>query len=584
MAAPSLTQSSLIEVQQVTKAYRHTPAVQDVSFAVQAGEVFGLLGPDGAGKSTLMQIMAGVLRPDSGRVHVASVDVTTDPEAIKSRIGYMPQGLGLNLYDALSVAENIDFFGHLREVPAEVFQRHKAELLASTQLAPFVERPAGQLSGGMRQKLALCCTLIHLPEIIFLDEPTTGVDPISRRDFWLIINRLVVEQGATVVLTTSYLDEAERCHRVALLHKGRIIAQGETARLQAAAGSDSQGRICSLEEVFIRAMAQETAVPIPEPVALCTQPRPEPMIQVEELTKKFGAFTAVDRVSFTIYQGEIFGFLGPNGAGKTTVIKMLTGILKPSRGRGCIAGLPIGKDGSRIKAHLGYMSQKFSLYRDLAVAENIRLYGRVYGMSRVALETRLPEILALADLQGQEDRLAGDLPLGIRQRLALGCAILHRPRVVFLDEPTSGVDPIARRQFWQLICSLAGQGVTIMVSTHYMDEAQYCQRLAFMHQGRIVGLGAPEELRQQAEAASGQHLEISSPQFRQVLRALQPYYPRAFLHGSRIHIPTKTPDQDRQQIADLLQSAGLPLAAITTTPLTMEDTFIYFIQEQQYAP
>ncbi len=584
MAASPLSGPPIIELEQVTKFYRQTPAVQDVSFVVQPGEVFGLLGPDGAGKSTLMQIMAGVLRPSHGRVRVAGVDVTSDPEAIKSRIGYMPQGLGLNLYDALSVAENIHFFGKLREVPADVYQRHKDELLATTQLAPFVDRPAGQLSGGMRQKLALCCTLIHLPQIIFLDEPTTGVDPISRRDFWLIINRLVVAEGATVIMTTSYLDEAERCHRVALLHKGRIIAQGETAVLQAEAGGDAQGRVCSLEEVFIRAMVQETAVTIPDPVSFCTLPGSEPMIQVEALTKKFGAFTAVDRVSFTIYQGEIFGFLGPNGAGKTTVIKMLTGILKPTSGRGCIAGLPIGRDGSRIKAHLGYMSQKFSLYRDLSVAENIRLYGRVYGMSRADLAARLPEILALADLVGQEDRLAGDLPLGIRQRLALGCAILHRPNVIFLDEPTSGVDPIARRQFWELICSLASQGVTIMVSTHYMDEAQYCQRLAFVHQGRIVGLGPPEELRQQAEAASGQHLEIVSPQFGQVFQALRQHYPRAFLHGSRIHIPTKTPDQDRQQITDRLEGVGLPVTAITITSLTMEDTFIYFIQEQQHVP
>lgn len=582
MAASPLSRTPLIDVEQVSKAYRLSPAVHEVSFTVLAGEVFGLLGPDGAGKSTLMQIMAGVLRPGSGRVQVAGIDVIQDPEAIKNRIGYMPQGLGLNLYDALSVAENIDFFGRLREVPSDVFQKHKIELLQTTQLAAFVDRPAGQLSGGMRQKLALCCTLIHLPQIIFLDEPTTGVDPISRRDFWLIINRLVVEKGATVVLTTSYLDEAERCHHLALLHKGRIIAQGETAQLQKQAAGARQGRPCSLEEVFIQAMARESASAIPEPASLCALPQPEPMIRVEALTKNFGTFTAVDRVNFTIFQGEIFGFLGPNGAGKTTVIKMLTGILKPSSGQGCIAGLPLGKDGRRIKAHLGYMSQRFSLYRDLSVAENIRLYGRVYGMSRPELEARLPEILALADLHGQEDRLASDLPLGIRQRLALGCAILHRPHVVFLDEPTSGVDPIARRYFWQLICSLAAQGVTIMVSTHYMDEAQYCQRLAFVHQGRIVALGAPDELRQQAEKASGQHLEISSPQFGQVFQTLQPQFPRAFLHGSRIRVPSKMPGPDRERIFALLQGADLPVTSILTTPLTMEDTFIYFIQEQQH--
>jgi ABC-2 type transport system ATP-binding protein len=495
----------------------------------------------------------------------------------------MPQGLGLNLYDNLSVRENIEFFGDLREVPATIFEANKAELLHITRLEPFVDRPAAQLSGGMRQKLALCCTLIHLPQIIFLDEPTTGVDPISRRDFWLIINRLVVERGTTVLMTTSYLDEAERCHRVALLHQGKIIAQGSPASLQAEAGCDAQGRPCSLEEVFIKAMVKQDAGALPEPpVAACGLTHPKPVIRVETLTKKFGAFTAVDQVSFQINQGEIFGFLGPNGAGKTTVIKMLTGILIPSSGRGCVAGFQLG-DSSRIKVQLGYMSQKFSLYRDLSVVENIRLYGRVYGMTRDQLESRVPEILSLASLQGREDQLAGDLPLGIRQRLALGCAILHRPSLIFLDEPTSGVDPLARRQFWHLICSLAGEGVTIMVSTHYMDEAQHCQRLAFIHQGRLVAIGAPEELRRQAEAASGQHLEISSPEFGQVFLTLRPHFPQAFLQGSRIYLPTRNPDRDAGQVRQITQSAGLPVTHLMTSPLTMEDTFIYFIQAQENA-
>jgi ABC-2 type transport system ATP-binding protein len=305
------------------------------------------------------------------------------------------------------------------------------------------------------------------------------------------------------------------------------------------------------------------------------------VIQVEALTKKFGTFTAVEQVSFQVNQGEIFGFLGPNGAGKTTVIKILTGILPPTSGKGCVAGVTLG-DSSRIKAQLGYMSQKFSLYQDLSVLENIRLYGRVYGMSRESLASRLPEILSLASLQGRENHLASDLPLGIRQRLALGCAILHRPTIVFLDEPTSGVDPLARRQFWHLICTLAGQGVTIMVSTHYMDEAQHCQRLAFIHQGRLVAIGAPEDLRRQAEAASGQHLEISSPEFGRVFQTLRPHYPQAFLQGSRIHLPTHDPDRAGQHVRQLTREAGLPVTHLVTSPLTMEDTFIYFIQAQDH--
>jgi ABC-2 type transport system ATP-binding protein len=579
MAAPPVTETiPVIEVKDLAKTYGSAAALQGISFSIRAGEVFGLLGPDGAGKSSLMQILAGVLRPNGGSATVAGRDVTAQPEAVKTRIGFMPQGLGLNLYDNLSVLENIEFFGDLREVPSATFQENKAELLRITRLEPFGDRLAAQLSGGMRQKLALCCTLIHLPQIIFLDEPTTGVDPISRRDFWMIINRLVVERGTTVLMTTSYLDEAERCHRVALLYQGKIIAQGPPARLQTEAGCDALGRPCTLEEVFIRAMDKEAGTIMPPEPAVASGPASsEPVIRVESLTKKFGAFTAVDRVNFEINRGEIFGFLGPNGAGKTTVIKMLTGILPPSSGRGTVAGVQLG-DSFRIKSILGYMSQKFSLYRDLSVLENIRLYGRVYGMSHPELESRLPQILSLATLQGREAQLAGDLPLGIRQRLALGCAILHHPSIVFLDEPTSGVDPLARRHFWHLISSLAGEGVTIMVSTHYMDEAKHCRRLAFIHQGRLVALGAPEELRRQAEAASGRHLEISSPEFGQVFLTLRPHFPQAFLHGSRIHLPTRDPDRDAARIRDLTRAAGFTLSHLVTSPLTMEDTFIYFMQ------
>lgn len=593
MATPALsTDSRVIEVQHLAKSYRQKPAVQGVSFALERGEVFGLLGPDGAGKSSIIQMLTGVLTPTAGTARVAGWDISTDPEPVKARIGYMPQGLGLNLYDSLTVDENIDFFGSLREVPAETFQRNKAELLQITRLDRFRERPAGQLSGGMRQKLALCCTLIHLPDLIFLDEPTTGVDPISRRDFWTIINRLVVEQGTTVLMTTSYLDEAERCHRVALLYQGRIIGQGKPAELQTQAGSNAQGRPRSLEEVFIQALEKETGETAPEaapPMVVATgTPAPgAPAIVVEELTKKFGAFTAVNRVSFQVNPGEIFGFLGPNGAGKTTVIKMLTGILPPTQGRASIAGLEIRSARQQIKSRLGYMSQKFSLYRDLTVLENLRLYGGVYRMGEAELEQRLPEILSMADLEGRENQLAGGLPLGIRQRLALGCAILHQPRIVFLDEPTSGVDPLARRKFWLIIQQLAETGVTILVSTHYMDEALHCQRLALMHQGCLVAVGTPDDLRRQAEAAIGRILDVGSPAFREAFMVLQEHFPQAVLHGSRVHIPSRHLPQDREQIEHRLAQAGLPLEQILESPLSIEDTFIYFIrkaeQEQGHA-
>lgn len=588
MATTALNPASqfAMQVHNLSKSYRQVPAVHQVSFEVEKGEVFGLLGPDGAGKSSIIQMLTGVLAPDGGKALVAGRDVCADPEAVKPLIGYMPQGLGLNLYDALSVDENIDFFGDLREVPPDIFRRHKAELLSITRLEPFRDRLASQLSGGMRQKLALCCTLIHFPEIIFLDEPTTGVDPLSRRDFWTIINRLVVEHGTTVLLTTSYLDEAERCHRVAFLHQGRIIAQGRPADLQAQADADSPGHLRSLEEVFIQALEREIgeqtpplSPPTPAPRERTANCTPEhPIIRVENLTKKFRAFTAVERVNFQVNAGEIFGFLGPNGAGKTTLIKMLTGIFPPSSGRAWINGEDIREARQRLKLQLGYMSQKFSLYRDLTARENLQLYGGIYRLAATELQSRIPAILALADLEGWEDKLAVDMPLGIRQRLALGCAILHRPRLVFLDEPTSGVDPLARRNFWQIIRELAAAGVTILVSTHYMDEAQHCQRLALMHQGRLVAVGTPEELRAQAEASLGRLLEIGTRDFRQALLLLQQEFPQASLHGSRIHLPSRNPAADRQQILQLLSQAGLSVEHLVEIPLSMEDTFIYFMQ------
>ncbi len=589
MATPALREpGEVVRAEGLGKSYRRTPAVGDVSFEIGRGEVFGLLGPDGAGKSTLIQILTGVLSATRGRARVLGEDVLARPEAVKSRIGYMPQGLGLNLYEALTVEENIDFFGDLREVPPEDFRRHKEELLGITQLAPFRDRAAAHLSGGMRQKLALCCTLIHYPELIFLDEPTTGVDPISRRDFWMIINRLVVERGTSVLLTTSYLDEAERCHRVAFLYQGRIIAQGPTAELQEQTGRNGAGRSRSLEDVFIAAMAVDTAE------AAAAGPRPLPVaaprgageeaaaIRVEGLSKRFGDFMAVDGVSFAVASGEVFGFLGPNGAGKTTVIKILTGILAPSRGRARIAGLDIRADRDRLKRQLGYMSQKFSLYRDLTVAENIRLYGGIYQLRRDDLEARLPEILELADLRGQEEQLARDLPLGMRQRLALGCAILHRPRIVFLDEPTSGVDPLARRKFWRIIRQLAEAGVTILVSTHYMDEAEHCGRLAFMHQGRLVAVGAPGELRARAEAAVGRILDVATPGFGEAFMQLRQHFPGAFLQGRRIHIPSLRPAEDADRIREILAGAGLGGEQILENSLSMEDTFIHFVQAVEH--
>jgi len=564
----------------VSKSFRSVAALSEVSFEVAPGEVFGLLGPDGAGKSSLLYIMAGLLRPGGGQVMVGGLDVAADPEGVKAAIGFMPQGLGANLADALTVQENLEFFGELRSLGADRFAAQTGELLNLTGLAPFRDRLASQLSGGMRQKLALCCALIHYPRLLLLDEPNTGVDPISRLELWGIINRLVAEEKATVVLATSYLDEAERCHQVAFLHQGRLLFTEAPERLLGSGTCPTaQGR-SPLEEVFIRTLAKDGEYlppPLPDPL-----PAGAPVaLEVDTLTKNFGTFTAVDRVSFQVRQGEIFGFLGPNGAGKTTVIRMLTGLLTPTRGAARINGLDVAQAAAQIKPHLGYMSQKFSLYRDLTVLENLFLYGGIYGLDHTDLARRVPEVLALLNLTGLEDRRVADLPVGLRQRLALGSALVHRPDLIFLDEPTSGVDPLVRRRFWDIIHQLARQGVTVLVSTHYLEEAEHCHRLALMHHGRLVALGSPAELRARAEAAQGRILEVATPLFREAFPLLRRDFPRATLYGRTMHLPSKDLVGDSARVKALLAQAQLPLERLGECGLSLEETFVHFIRQAE---
>jgi len=569
-------------VDHLSKSFRRLPALADVSFEVGPGEVFGLLGPDGAGKSSLLYIMAGLLRPDAGRVRVGEHDVAASPEAVKAAIGFMPQGLGANLADALTVQENLEFFGELRSLPPARFAAHTGELLTLTGLAPFRDRLASQLSGGMRQKLALCCALIHLPRLLLLDEPNTGVDPISRLELWGVINRLVTEEQATVVLATSYLDEAERCHQVAFLHEGRILFADTPEHLLAQASHPAAAGRSPLEEVFIRTLAREGEYlppPLPDPL-----PAGAPVaVEVDGLTKKFGDFTAVDRVGFQVHQGEIFGFLGPNGAGKTTLIRMLTGLLPPSRGQAWIGGLALDGEAAAIKPHLGYMSQKFSLYRDLTVRENLFLYGGIYGLDAAALAARAPRVLDLLDLTGLEDRRVADLPLGLRQRLALGAALVHRPSLIFLDEPTSGVDPLVRRRFWDIIHQLAKSGVTVLVSTHYLEEAEHCHRLALMHHGRLVALGSPGELRDRAEAAQGRILEVATPGFREAYPLLRRTFPQATLYGRAVHLPTREFARDAARVQELLAQAGIPVERLGECRISLEEAFVHYIRRAEEA-
>jgi ABC-2 type transport system ATP-binding protein len=549
----------VLAVRDLRRAYgrwRKVEAVAGVSFDVAAGEIFGLIGPDGAGKTSIIQVLAGVLRLHGGAASVAGLDVRANGEAVRRIVGYMPQGLGSNLYESLTVHENIEFFRDLRQLPSDVYERNRAELLTATRLEPFLDRRVAQLSGGMRQKLALICTLIHLPTVLLLDEPTTGVDPISRREFWQIIDRVVTDAGTTVLLSTSYMDEAERCHRIALVHGGRIVATGTpdavrhqargrfahvTAEPQTLAMTALRGRrdvqstevfgdeihvqfdgeLRDIEADLVKRGVTIASSSIHEPeledaflqvVGLhqplaggCPFPRVRsigdgPSISCRDVTRRFGSFTAVDRVRLDVKQSEIVGLLGPNGAGKTTLIKMMCGLLPPSDGRITVAGVDVVANRQRVWTAIGYMSQRFSLYADLTVRQNLRLYADLYGVASGAFD----DLATRLGLDPVMRRLTKDLPSGVRQRLSLLCAILHRPPIVFLDEPTSGVDPLARRVFWDLIYSLAREaGVTVVVSTHYMDEAAHCDRLGLMDGGRLVAIGSPASLREQSERACG---------------------------------------------------------------------------------
>jgi ABC-2 type transport system ATP-binding protein len=613
-----------------------------VSFEVSRGEIFGLIGPDGAGKTSIVQILAGVLSADGGSASVCGIDVLRRPESVKPLIGYMPQGLGLNLYDALTVDENIAFFRDLRRVPAAQFRENRERLLRMTRLAAFVERPAGTLSGGMRQKLALICTLLHLPDILLLDEPTTGVDPISRRDFWTIIHDLVASRRATVLLTTAYMDEAERCHRVALMHRGRFVAQGAPEDLIAAVpgtlvsiggvaperviaaatmwpetesvamfGSEAHvllrdGAVAEealraagldeaqvrripvgLEDVFVHALGpgapaagRSAGMDAGAVIGRKPEAADDGAIRMHGLTRRFGRFVAVDSVTLSIGSGEIFGLLGPNGAGKTTLIKMLCGLDPPSEGDARVVGLELRDRRAReaLRGRIGYMSQRFSLYRDLTVTGNLELYAGLYGLSRRTTRQRIATLLDALGLGTEAGRLTEALPLGLRQRVALAGALLHEPQVLFLDEPTSGVDPLARRQFWAIIHQMARRsGITVLVSTHYMDEAEHCGRLGLMHRGRLIAAAPPAELKRQATVRSGPVVAVQTPDFAAAFARLVPRFPGAALYGRRIQWRSLRPDEDVAAARAVLGEAGLA-AELSQQELSMEDAFVDFIE------
>lgn len=460
-----------IEVNSLSKRYGKVQALHDVSFSVGKGEMFGIIGPDGAGKTSLYRILCSLLLPDDGTASVDGYDVVSGMKEIRRRVGYMPGRF--SLYQDLTVEENLRFFATLFGTTVE--ENYDSIKAIYTQIEPFRKRRAGALSGGMKQKLALCCALVHQPSVLFLDEPTTGVDPVSRKEFWEMLSQLK-EREITIVASTPYLDEVRMCERVAFLSEGRIRGIGTPDDI-----------LTTFRDIF--------NPPAIEKLEAGTKSN-ENAIEVEHLVKAFGSFHAVDDISFTVRKGEIFGFLGANGAGKTTAMRMLTGLSQPTDGNGKVAGFDIRTEYEQIKKHIGYMSQKFSLYEDLTVAENIRLFAGIYGMDDGEIRRKTTDLLDRLDFSAHRNTLVSILPLGWKQKLAFSVSIFHDPHVVFLDEPTGGVDPATRRQFWELIYDAAKQGITVFVTTHYMDEAEYCDRISIMVDGKIKALGTPEELKQ----------------------------------------------------------------------------------------
>ena len=466
----------ILTADRLTKSYGTVKALDGVSFAVRRGEIFGLIGPDGAGKTTLFRLLTTLLRPDSGRAVVAGFDVERQYKEIRRRVGYMPGRF--SLYPDLTVEENLQFF-------ATVFGtsiRENYDLVRDiySQIEPFRTRRAGALSGGMKQKLALSCALIHTPEVLFLDEPTTGVDPVSRRELWDMLRRLK-EQGITIVVSTPIVDEARQCDRIAFLNRGQVN------------GIDTPDCILTrFADILCPPGLSHDE----------TRHADRPVIEVEGLTKQFGSFVAVDHISFNVGRGEIFGFLGANGAGKTTAMRMLTGLSRPTGGRAAVAGFDVERQPEEVKRHIGYMSQKFSLYEDLKVWENIRLFAGIYGVKEADIAPRTNEVLRRIGLEAERNTRVGSLPLGRKQKLAFSVAVFHEPEIVSLDEPTGGVDPATRRQFWELIYQAADRGITVFVTTHFMDEAEYCDRISIMVDGRIRALDSPDGLKRTFHAAT----------------------------------------------------------------------------------
>jgi ABC-2 type transport system ATP-binding protein len=635
MTAPE----AVIQVETLYKDYGKLAAVKGIDFSVREKEIFGLIGPDGAGKTTTFHILSGVMEASGGQVTVLG----RSPKEARLSISYLTQKF--SLYMDLSIEENLRYSAGLRQVSSHLYERRRREYLQLMDLEQFSDRLAGRLSGGMKQKLALCCALISQPKILLLDEPTTGIDPVSRREFWDVL-AAVAQEGMTIIVATPYLDEAERCHRIALMHSGEIqhidtpsqlrkslgLARLEvrtpyletlenelTERLHASSIVDVQPfgdrldvlvkdvkrgeaeirEIChqerikldsvyaadpTLENVFVtrlRRLGQDSPfISFPFTGKRAPHEREDIALGASSLWKTFGQFQAVKNVNLEVRYGEIYGLLGANGAGKTTTIKMLCGLLEATSGEISLAGAKANLRSSKLRQQIGYMSQKFTLYDDLSILQNLEFYCGVYGVPRRLRRTKINWVLEVCGLVGKEKILTGQLPGGWKQRVAFGASVMHEPEILFLDEPTSGVDPLARRQFWRLINELARSGTAILVTTHYLEEAEQCNRLGFMVAGELVAQGSPSEIK---AAQTGELVEIvvDYPQEASNILKNQIEAWRVSLFGDRIHLVLLDPVSEMPSLQSLLQASNIKVLSLRSIAFSLEDSFISIVQRKR---
>ncbi|MEH2468184.1 ATP-binding cassette domain-containing protein [Nostoc sp.] len=637
--------AEVIQVEGLSKRYGKLVAVKGIDFAVQRGEIFGLIGPDGAGKTTTFHILGGVMEASAGNIQILG----KPPRDARLSIGYLTQQF--SLYLDLSIDENLRYTAGLREVPEQQFFKRRQKYLRLMSLDKFGDRLAGRLSGGMKQKLALCCALISQPEILLLDEPTTGVDPVSRREFWDVLAAIAAE-GVTVVVATPYLDEAERCDRIALMYEGEIQQIGTLSQLRESLGLQRlevrTQHIEAAERVLHEAtnskhtsivdvqtfgdrldvLVKDVAVGTAAVQTIFTQQRlqldsiqttdatlenvfvsrlraagndPEFMafpstkkgtgdrrisnfssiaIGANKIRKVFGDFQAVKSVDLEVSYGEIYGLLGANGAGKTTTIKILCGLLEPTSGKISLAGQTQNLRSRAVRQRIGYMSQKFTLYDDLTIIQNLEFYCGVYGVPSRLRRTKIDWVLATCGLVGRENMLTGQLPGGWKQRVAFGASVMHEPEILFLDEPTSGVDPLARRQFWRLINEFARAGTAVLVTTHYLEEAEQCNRMGFMVAGEVVTQGSPSQIK---AAQPGQLVEVVTDKTQDASNLLKTQFApwRVSIFGDRLHLVLDHPDSDIPYIRSILQTQKINIRSLRPIPFSLEDAFIGIVQRTQ---